>query len=475
MRQVDERSTTANPCELTDVGSKKNITMAGRRVVALLDPWMEDAHDRQPESLCGSRILESTFLRNVGRLSAKFDLSIVLSGLVDSLAGRPTHSDLPVHTCDEFIAAHRDNGEVLIQCLGHRIDRAGLLRRRAGMPSWRVYGMTHDLFDPAVFDALVSFSLWFSGPDGDAVICASRTGRLVYEHYCDRIRATTRSKSSLELPIIPHGVDERTIHRSPRELARARLGLRDEAVFLYFGRLSLEHKADLLGLINCFTRNFGGRPATLIIAGSAVNAPNNSSIRQILRLIGSSQSVVSTVRLHVNVSAELKSDLFSAADVFVSPANSLQETFGLAIVEAMLYQLPVVCTAWSGYNDIVVDQVTGHLIPVRRRSGGQSASIRERSWLSVKERTDAALNAVSIDWALFGQRLIELADNRTRRIQLGTAGLIRARANFSMTAMVQSFGSAWDSALSRKSDSESEGPGLDAVSLDRLLDAALNP
>ena len=47
--------------------------------------------------------------------------------------------------------------------------------------------------------------------------------------------------------------------------------------------------------------------------------------------------------------------VWHAADVFVSPSDNIQETFGLAVVEAMASGLPVVASDWDGYRDLVDD------------------------------------------------------------------------------------------------------------------------
>ena len=55
--------------------------------------------------------------------------------------------------------------------------------------------------------------------------------------------------------------------------------------------------------------------------------------------------------------------LYSAADVFVSPSDNIQETFGLTILEGMSSGLPIVCTDWNGYRATVRHEKTGFRIP----------------------------------------------------------------------------------------------------------------
>ena len=64
-------------------------------------------------------------------------------------------------------------------------------------------------------------------------------------------------------------------------------------------------------------------------------------------------------------SEERKKLALAAADLFCSPADNLQETFGLSVLEAMASSLPVVASDWNGYRDLVEHGSTGWLVPCR--------------------------------------------------------------------------------------------------------------
>jgi glycosyltransferase involved in cell wall biosynthesis len=61
---------------------------------------------------------------------------------------------------------------------------------------------------------------------------------------------------------------------------------------------------------------------------------------------------------------QAKWDNFSKADFLCFPTFFNSESFGNVLLEAMMFQLPVIATAWRGVPDIVTDE-TGFLIPIK--------------------------------------------------------------------------------------------------------------
>ena len=59
----------------------------------------------------------------------------------------------------------------------------------------------------------------------------------------------------------------------------------------------------------------------------------------------------------------LLGELWAGADVFISLADNIQETFGITPIEAMAAGLPVVVSDWDGYRATVRNGVEGFLIP----------------------------------------------------------------------------------------------------------------
>ena len=75
------------------------------------------------------------------------------------------------------------------------------------------------------------------------------------------------------------------------------------------------------------------------------------------------------------VSEEVKRQALVASDLAISLVDNPQETFGLAVAEAMAAGLPIVAANWSGYRDLVRDGIDGYLIPSSWSSSAASVSV----------------------------------------------------------------------------------------------------
>lgn len=62
---------------------------------------------------------------------------------------------------------------------------------------------------------------------------------------------------------------------------------------------------------------------------------------------------------------EAKWQTFARADILCFPSFFESETFGVVLLEAMQFGLPIVTTRWRGIPDIVADGMNGFLVPVR--------------------------------------------------------------------------------------------------------------
>jgi hypothetical protein len=162
--------------------------------------------------------------------------------------------------------------------------------------------------------------------------------------------------------IIPFGVATEEFRPADKQACRRIFVLpRDAFIILYFGRVSGSDKADLLPLAIAFRQmreRVRGQRGLLVIAGNPRGRYLDSLRYELARL-----GLAEGVKFIGNVDDSEKAYLYGAADVFVSPSDSVQECFGLVVLEAMACGVPQVVSDWDGYRDLVVHGETGFLVP----------------------------------------------------------------------------------------------------------------
>lgn len=65
------------------------------------------------------------------------------------------------------------------------------------------------------------------------------------------------------------------------------------------------------------------------------------------------------------VSGNKKKRMFLDADVFCFPSFFSSESFGMVLLEAMMYQMPVIASRWRGLQSIVKEGMNGYMVDVK--------------------------------------------------------------------------------------------------------------
>lgn len=235
----------------------------------------------------------------------------------------------------------------------------------------------------------------------------------IYERYldlpnllgADAIHFTTRQEKELASflvgdvasIIVPLGVDWRKYEQLPRRgRFRQQLGLEDEPVVLFLGRLHFKKGLDIL--IPAFEIVRRRIPAaTLVIAG-----PESDGYGERVRQWVHDRDLTDSVRFTGPVHGTDILEAYVDADVFALP--SYTENFGLTVVEALACMLPVV----------VSDQVNIH---------GDIASAK-------------AGTVVSCDPVELARALISLLSDPKQRRNMGEAGRALVRDRFTWGPIV---------------------------------------
>jgi starch synthase len=214
--------------------------------------------------------------------------------------------------------------------------------------------------------------------------------------------------------VIHNGIDTDEYRPDPGVEALVRHGIdpqRPSVVFV--GRITrqkgLTHLLEAAELLD---------PATqlVLVAGSPdtpeIAAETSERVERLRAVRGS------VVWLTERVARPELIQILSHASVFVCP--SVYEPLGIVNLEAMACEAPVVATDTGGIPEVVVDGVTGLLVPFEPRDDG------------TREPVDAAAFARA-----FAERIDTLLRDPARALAYGRAGRLRAEQEFSWAAIAE--------------------------------------
>jgi glycosyltransferase involved in cell wall biosynthesis len=280
----------------------------------------------------------------------------------------------------------------------------------------------------------------------DSLICTSRASRAAMENVLDHVaeqfnrKFHTNIKYSGRLDLIPLCVDTEKFRPQDKMLLRKQLKLPKQAtILLYMGYVS-PLKAELLPLLRVFRHLIEqnpGRPLLLVIAGTR-DAIYARTLDQYIKDFSLSRHV----RLVDSPSDQTKRALNAAADVFVSPADSIQESFGITPLEAMASGVPQIVADWDGYRDTVSQGETGFLVPTYWTKC--DSDLADTGHLLGWEFDHLAMaQSVAIDVEALQSSLQMLIENEQLRRRMGEASRRRAEALFSFPAVVRRYEELW--------------------------------
>lgn len=339
------------------------------------------------------------------------------------------------------------------------------IRRRAGRTAYSLCGITHTTASQIALDAITS--LHTSPTESwDALVCPSPSVRgMVKSVLDDHARYLSERFNSTnipqpQLPVIPLGIDTDAFRPSPQVRAafRNELGLTlNDVALLFIGRLNPLGKAHPvpLFLAAAAASRRATAPLTLILAGWFENPETERAYRE------AAADICPDVRLIVVDGREphIRDGVWRAADIFLSPSDNYQETFGLTPVEAMAAGLPVVASAWDGYRDTIRHGLDGLLVPTWAPEPGAGSDLARAYGGRTVGYTDyvgVSSQAVAVDIQAMSDALVLLASSRGLRDQMGANGLERAHSKFDWRVVIPQYLALWSELKDRRSAAQLE-------------------
>ena len=332
-------------------------------------------------------------------------------------------------------------------------------RRRIGQRGFSLCGITHTVSTRRIMEGLFDT---LTGPteSWDAVICTSKAVHDVVETQLDEVetylkrRFGARRVPRPQLPIIPLGIDTSRFGTKPEWRAKWRKEYNvsdDGIVIMSMGRLSLFEKLHPAPLMIALEKaaQQTDKKITLLMVGWFGDKPTEDLHRKAAAEFAPSV----TVEFPNGRDADLRYEIWSAADIFTLPVDNIQETYGLAPVEAMAAGLPVVCSDWNGFKDTIVDGETGIRVRTLMSRAGVGRSIAER-FEQGQDNYHQYLGFVHqrtvIDVPEMAQAFLSLIESRELREKMGAAGKARARQLYDWEAVIPQYQALWSDMNARR-------------------------
>jgi hypothetical protein len=171
--------------------------------------------------------------------------------------------------------------------------------------------------------------------------------------------------------------------------------------------------------------------------------------------------------------ANARFSIWSAADIFCSLSDNIQESFGLTVIEAMAAELPVVASNWNGYREAIAHGDNGVLID----SYLPWVSLADAAYRYVSgvDTYDVYIGGLSqfcmVDVEQVAQSFERLAADEALRRKLGAAARRTVEETFDWKVVLPRYRELWREQIERIERARREDPYTTSATW-RALDPA---
>lgn len=166
-----------------------------------------------------------------------------------------------------------------------------------------------------------------------------------------------------DIKVIPNFIDFRRFSRTNKEHFKMAIAPQGEKILIHTSNFRRVKRVD--DVVRMFALVHERVPAKLLMIG---DGPRRQEAEQLARDLG----VAHDVRFLGKQQAI--EELLAVADLFVMPSES--ESFGLAALEAMACQVPVISSNAGGIPEVNIDGQTGFTLPVGDVAGMADRAVR---------------------------------------------------------------------------------------------------
>ena len=336
-------------------------------------------------------------------------------------------------------------------------------RQSLGSTAYSICGITHTTATTAVMQGAVDLRLAPQMP-WDAVICTSKAVLASQEAQQDMVDEYLRTRFGNTpprpvMPVIPLGITPKDYAHDPEARTRLQnrmsLGEKD-IVISTLSRLTPFGKFDPFPLFMAMEDASQKLPKGLKLHFVACGIYTDEYSRKIFE-DGAAKLMPNVSFTHLDgASAEARIEALSGADIFTFPIDNIQETFGLAPLEAMAAGLPQITTDWDGMRDTVSEDV-GIRVPTRSLPAGHGAI---DAWgyltkrLSYAQYSNNISAMTEVDLPALTEAIVTLASDPIKRKAMGAAGLKRVKEQFSWKAIIPQYQDLWGELSSIRAHAE---------------------
>lgn len=323
----------------------------------------DDGFDPVSKELNGRRVAGASFLRGFLQHSGANEVGLVTDNRVQMDRFQKLAKDLGYTggVRGRVKTAHGlPEGYSVLHLPGPVLTSWAWRRRHQRHADYSLCGVTHTTATSRILNGLVDMRV-APVEEYDGVMMTSKAVQNsifwlldeMDEHLADRFQDGVLPARP-QMPVIPLGIHTRAFERdaNARKIWRSKLGLKaEDCLVITVSRLNSFAKFDPLPMFLALeiAASKSKCKVHFLAVGPYSDAPTTRVFER-----GAKHLAPSIIYHHVDgTKVEDAHGIWSAGDVFTLPVDNIQETFGLAPVEAMAAGLPVVVSDWDGFRDTI--------------------------------------------------------------------------------------------------------------------------